>query len=124
MFYRMVESNVHSISAVTLAVTDMARSVDFYGGDVGLEMLYGGSSASFTSFKVGKGYLNLVLDSEGARIWWGRLIFHVEDVDALHLRLVQAGLTPSTEPADASWGERYFHINDPDSHELSFAKPL
>ena len=41
----MVESNVHSISAVTLAVTDMARSVDFYGGNVGLEMLYGGSSA-------------------------------------------------------------------------------
>ena len=49
----MVESNVHSISAVTLAVADMARSVDFYGGDVGLQMLYGGSSASFTSFKIG-----------------------------------------------------------------------
>ena len=37
---------------------------------------------------------------------------------------VHAGITPSTEPADASWSERYFHIDDPDSHELSFAKPL
>jgi len=116
--------NVRSIIAVTLAVADMARSVDFYRDKVGLAVLYGGGSASFTSFKVGEGYLNLVLDTQGARTWWGRLIFHVDDVDALHRRLVQAGLTPSTEPADAPWGERYFHIYDPDSHELSFAKPL
>jgi len=120
----MVKLNVRSISAVTLGVADMARSVDFYRDKVGLEMLYGGGSASFTSFRVGDGYLNLILDSHGARTWWGRLIFHVDDVDELHRRLVQAGLTPSTKPADAPWGERYFHINDPDSHELSFAKPL
>ena len=120
----MVNLNVRSISAVTLAVADMARSVDFYQNKVGMEVLYGGGSASFTSFRLGEGYLNLPLDSQRTRTWWGRLIFHVDDVDALHLRLIQAGLTPSTEPADASWGERYFHINDPDSHELSFAKPL
>ena len=120
----MTKLNVRSISAVTLAVADMARSVDFYRDKVGMEMLYGGGSASFTSFKAGESYLNLTLDTQGTRTWWGRLIFHVNDVDALHLRLVQAGLTPSTEPADAPWGERYFHINDPDSHELSFAKPL
>jgi len=120
----MTKLNVRSISAVTLAVADMARSVDFYRDKVGMEMLYGGGSASFTSFKAGESYLNLTLDTQGTRTWWGRLIFHVDDVDALHLRLVQAGLTPSTEPADAPWGERYFHINDPDSHELSFAKPL
>ncbi len=120
----MVKLNVQSISAVTLAVADMARSVDFYGEKVGLELIYGGGSDSFTSFRVGDGYLNLILDAGGTRTWWGRLIFHVDHVDALHLRLVQAGLSPSTEPADASWGERYFHINDPDSHELSFAKPL
>ncbi|HCL25908.1 MAG: VOC family protein [SAR202 cluster bacterium] len=116
--------SVRSISAVTLAVSDMARSVDFYGSKVGLEMLYGGASASFTSYKVGGGYINLVLDANRTPSWWGRLIFYVEDVDALHQRLVDAGLTPLTQPADASWGERYFHINDPDAHELSFAKPL
>lgn len=120
--------NVRSISAVTLAVTDMARSVDFYGNKVGMDILYGGGTASFTSFRVGEGYLNLILDDQRspqeAQTWWGRLIFHVDDVDVLYQRLVQAGLTPATEPADASWGERYFHINDPDAHELSFAKPL
>jgi len=122
--------NVRSISAVTLTVADMARSVDFYRNKIGLEILYGGGSASFSSFKVGEGYLNLMLAPPGVfgpqdtQTRWGRLIFHVDDVDALYRSLVQAGLTPSTEPADASWGERYFHIDDPDSHELSFAKPL
>jgi catechol 2,3-dioxygenase-like lactoylglutathione lyase family enzyme len=124
----MVYMNVKSISAITLAVADMARSVDFYRNKVGMDMLYGGDSASFTSFRIGDGFLNLILDGRRDEkvtpIWWGRLIFHVDDVDALHARLVQAGLTPSTEPADASWGERYFHIEDPDSHELSFANPL
>ena len=116
--------NVRSISALTLAVADMARSVDFYRNMVGLEIVYGSPSASFTSFRVGDGYLNLVLGGQTSPNWWGRLIFHVDDVDVLYARLLKAGLSPSTEPADASWGERYFHINDPDSNELSFAKPL
>ncbi|MDA0265254.1 MAG: VOC family protein [Chloroflexi bacterium] len=124
--------NVRSISAVTLAVNDMERSVEFYGGNIGMELLYGGASASFTSFKVGEGYVNLTLAAtesptrgrDHRPASWGRVIFHVEDVDALYLRLVQAGLSPTTEPADAPWGERYFHIHDPDSHELSFAKPI
>ena len=116
--------SVQSISAVTLIVADMAISVEFYREKVGLEMLYGGASASFTSFRIGEGYLNLTLQPDRTAAWWGRLIFRVDDVDALHQRLVQAGLTPSTKPSDAPWGERYFHINDPDSHELSFAKPL
>ena len=120
----MAKLNVRSISAITLAVADMARSVDFYRDKVGLEIIYGGGSASFTSIRDGCGYLNLILDSHVARAWWGRLIFHVDDVDALYARLLHAGLSPSTKPANATWGERYFHINDPDSHELSFAKPL
>jgi len=116
--------SVQSISAVTLDVANMAISVDFYREKLGLEMLYGGTSASFTSFRVGKGYLNLTLNPERTAALWGRLIFHVDDVDALHERLVQSGLTPSTKPADAPWGERYFHIEDPDAHELSFARRI
>ena len=114
---------VQKISAITLAVRDMARSVDFYQSKVGLKMLYGGGSASFTSFRTGDGYLNLTLASVAELAWWGRVIFYVDDVDAMYRRLVQAGLTPSTVPQDAPWGERYFHVNDPDAHELSFAKP-
>ncbi len=115
---------VQQISAVTLAVRDMARSVEFYGNKVGLELLYGGSGASFSSFRIGAGYLNLTLEPQADPTGWGRLIFYVDDVDAMYRRLVDAGLETSTTPADATWGERYFHVNDPDAHELSFAKPL
>ena len=115
---------VQHISAVTLAVRHMGRSVDFYQEKVGLELLYGGESTSFSSFRVGDGYLNLILAPDGGWSWWGRIILHVDDVDALYHRLVEGGLVPSTAPADAPWGERYFHINDPDSHEVSFAKRL
>ena len=115
---------VHHISAVTLAVKDMANAVVFYQDKVGLELLYGGGGASFTSFRVGGGYLNLVLAPQGGWSWWGRLIFHVDDVDALYRRLTDAGLTPSTIPQDAPWGERFFHVQDPDGHELSFAALL
>ena len=116
--------SVESISAVTLAVTDMARSVVFYRDFVGLQLLYGGENASFTSFRVGSSYINLTLEREGQIAWWGRLIFHVDDVDAHYRQLTGFGLAPSTTPADAPWGERYFHIDDPDGHELSFARLL
>ena len=114
---------VETISAVTLAVTDMPRSVVFYRDHVGLEMLYGGEGATFTSFRVGGGFVNLILTDRELQ-WWGRLILHVDDVDAHYERLTGFGLTTTTKPADAPWGERYFHIDDPDGHELSFAKFL
>ena len=56
---------VQHISAVTLAVKDMAPAVDFYQAKVGLELRYGGPASSFTSFKVGEGYLN-TLSAAGA----------------------------------------------------------
>ncbi len=114
---------VESISAVTLAVRDMARSVAFYRDGIGLSLLYGGEGADFTSFRVGGGYLNLTL-TNGEVNWWGRAIFYVDNVDQMYVRVVAAGLAPDMAPADAPWGERYFHITDPDGHELSFARPL
>jgi catechol 2,3-dioxygenase-like lactoylglutathione lyase family enzyme len=112
------------LSAITLSVTDMARSVGFYTA-LGFEPLYGGEEASFTSFKVGRGFLNLDLDAKYAGgDGWGRAIFHVSDVDAVYARAIAAGLRPSMPPSDATWGERYFHILDPDGHEISIAKPL
>ena len=113
---------VESVSAITLATDDMARAVNFYRS-LGFALLYGGEKASFTSFAAGPNFLNLIAQSmEGG--WWGRVIFYVSDVDAMHRRALDAGLKPDTSPRDAEWGERYFHITDPDGHELSFARPL
>ena len=57
-------------------------------------------------------------------MWWGCVIFYVDDVDATYERAVKASQQPSSAPRDAEWGERYFHLTDPDGHELSFAWPL
>ena len=120
-----VPDPVQTISAVTLLTADMGRSVTFYEA-LGFHLLYGGAGASFTSFRVGSGYLNLQLDpgflAHGPL--WGRVVLWVADVDSMYHRARTAGFTPDTSPTDAAWGERYFHLRDPDGHELSFARPL
>jgi len=89
------------------------------------EILYGGEGASFTSFRVGTSFLNLIAQpAERQWSWWGRVIFYVTDVDGLYQRAHAAGFAPAAPPRDAEWGERYFHLTDPDGHELSFARPL
>ena len=115
---------IEAISAITLATHDMQRSVRFYAA-LGFEILHGGEQSTFTSFRAGSGYLNVITQPrEKQWSWWGRVIFYVGDVDAMYRRALAAGFTPSTTPRDAAWGERYFHLTDPDGHELSFARPM
>jgi catechol 2,3-dioxygenase-like lactoylglutathione lyase family enzyme len=115
---------IEKISAVTFRVSNMKASVQFYRDVLGLEVLYGGEGAAFSSLQardVDSAILNL---EQGEPVdGWGRLIFHVADVDALWRRFNELGFKPE-KPRNASWGERYFHMPDPDGHELSFARPL
>jgi catechol 2,3-dioxygenase-like lactoylglutathione lyase family enzyme len=115
---------IEGISAVTLNTHEMPRAVRFYRS-LGFEVLHGGEESSFTSFRAGASYLNLIAQPAEQRwFWWGRVIFYVADVDALYDRALAAGCQPTTAPRDAAWGERFFHLIDPDGHELSFARPL
>ena len=50
---------LRGISAITLATHDMTRAVAFYDA-LGFVLKFGGAAASFTSFRVGSGYLNLL----------------------------------------------------------------
>ena len=113
---------ITALSAITLATRDMGAAVRFYRL-CGFEMLYGGETAGFSSFRAGDSFLNLIAEP-AAVSWWGRAIFYDDDVDALYARLVAAGIEPAAPPSDASWGERFFHVTDPDGHEISFAWPL
>ena len=102
----------------------MVRSVDFYTS-LGFQLLYGGPDATFSSFTIGDGYLNLITrPTEQHWSGWGRIIFHVSNVDALYQKAVELGLSPEAPPRYAEWGERYFHLADPNGHQLSFARPL
>jgi catechol 2,3-dioxygenase-like lactoylglutathione lyase family enzyme len=101
----------------------MARAVRFYEA-LGFPLAAGGANDAFTSFALGRSFLNLIAETHGPINWWGRVIIHVSDVDGMYRKTVGAGLAPMFAPRDAPWGERYFHIIDPDGHELSFARPL
>src|SRR5258708_11913067 len=104
---------IEGISAVTLATHEMPRAVRFYRA-LGFEVLHGGEGSSFTSFRAGASYLNVIAQPAERRwSWWGRGIFYVADVDALYHTALAAGYQPATVPRDAACGERFFHLIDP-----------
>ena len=113
---------IQRISAVTLAVERMQRSVAFYEM-LGFRVVYGSGHSAFTTLQSGEAFVNLVATPAYQRHWWGRVIFRIEDADIHYNRLVAAGLEPEF-PRDATWGERFFHIRDPDGHEISLAQLL
>ena len=122
---------VTKISAVTLPVSDMKKSVDFYSKIPNFKIVYGGSDNQFTSFLIEdatKSYLNLKLN-EVRRPNFGRIIFYVDNVDDLFAYMESdetiSGLGKlESKPEDAEWGERFFHALDPDGYKLSFATPI
>ncbi len=115
---------IEKISAVTFRVVNMIESVRFYRDVLGMELLYGGENAGFSSLRAKDAQSAILNLEQGDRVTrWGRLIFYVTDVDALWIHLKERGFDPEI-PRDASWGERYFHMPDPEGHELSFARSL
>lgn len=114
---------IEALSAVTLATADMGRALAFYAS-LGFSLTRGGVDAPLSTFELGPTAFNLIAQTHGAVTGWGRVIFHVSDVDGFYEKAVAAGLRPQDEPRDAPWGERFFHLTDPDGHELSFARML
>ena len=141
---------VYRISAITLKVKDMEKSCQLYSKIPGFRLTYGGApSDSFTTFEIGKGsktYLNLELmieDRDSSYDFYkksnlgktkgsedfGRIIFHVEDVNRLysymkHDGYISKSIVFENEPTNAPWGERFFHIRELNGYQLSFAQPL
>jgi hypothetical protein len=65
---------IEGISAVTLGTHEMPRVVRFYRA-LGFEVLYSGEESSFTSFRAGVSYLNLIAQpAEQHWSWWGRVV--------------------------------------------------
>lgn len=114
--------SIDHISAVTVAVFDMAESVAFYE-KLGLDVSYGGPDAPFTTMRAGQSVINLRQVPTQAGNPWSRIILRVRGVDALHRHFVEKGLRP-TAPRNAEWGERYFEVSDPQGVVISFAEVL
>ena len=124
---------VTKISAITLRISDMKKSVEFYSKIPNFKIVYGGSDSQFTSFlidDVSKSYLNLRINEVAAEAThWSRIIFYVDDVDELfdymkNDETISRLGNLESKPVDAAWGERFFHVLDPDGYKLSFATPI
>ena len=74
--------NVEKISAITIKVNDMARSMRFYNTLLGLKVLCGGENAYFSSLQTLRAK-DTILNLEKGSVTpaWGRIMFYVEDVD-------------------------------------------
>jgi len=119
-----VAPTITELSAVTLSTTDLVRTVAFYE-TLGFPLVKCTPELGFATFRTGGQHLNITTEQgDKPTRWWGRAIFYVDDVDAMHAHAVRLGFAPEFPPRDAPWGERYFHLLDPDGHEISFAKPL
>ena len=89
------ESSVHDrgYQRCQLGTHEIPRAVRFYRA-LRFEALHGDEGSSFTSFRAGASYLNLIAQpTQRHWFWWGRVIFYVTDVDALHERALAAGYT-------------------------------
>lgn len=127
---------VFQISAVTLKVVDMKKSLLFYSKIPGLSLRYGGTNSDkFRSFEIengnNKSYINLEFSGKEQGLStsnFGRIIFYTNDVDNSYLKLrndkeLAEIIVFENKPLNATWGERFFHVKDPDGYELSFAQP-
>jgi catechol 2,3-dioxygenase-like lactoylglutathione lyase family enzyme len=124
---------VTKISAITLRISDMKKSVEFYSKIPNFKIVYGGSDSWFTSFlidDVAKSYLNLRINEVATEAThWSRIVFYVDDVDELFAYMENDETISvlgklESKPENASWGERFFHMLDPDGYKLSFATPI
>jgi catechol 2,3-dioxygenase-like lactoylglutathione lyase family enzyme len=102
-----------NLEGVTFHVRDVERSRAFYGRIPGFKAA-GQRPGQFALFRVGGGLLGLLqLPKPGFHVEIG-----VSDLEAMHRRLLAAGVEPESPPADRPWGERTFNLVDPDGYVL------
>ena len=96
-----MQASIEKISAITFIVGDMQRSVRFYHDVLGLELLYGGTHSGFSSLRIPNTETPIInLQRGNPAVAWGRMIFHVSDVDAFWKRLKERGFDLDS-PQDA-----------------------
>lgn len=116
-----------------LTVSDLSRSLAFYGDVLGFviaDRWTDGGVLRGVMLKAGASMLGLSQDDwakgrdrkkgEGVRIWCET----EQDVDALAARVRAAGFGLTEEPKDQPWGARAFSFDDPDGFHLTISRKL
>jgi len=111
-----------------LPVGDVARAVAFYRDRLGFAVGGVWPAEGEPGFAiVAFGTITVALDKTAPmasrREGWSAYLY-VEDVDALHRRLVEAGVEIERAPEDAFYGCRDMDLRDPDGNLLAFGQDL
>jgi catechol 2,3-dioxygenase-like lactoylglutathione lyase family enzyme len=115
---------------LTLTVEDVARSIEFYSGKLGLKVEWNALPA-FAMIRVGAGTIGLlsivearkegVEDSSGAQKRAIHVEFTSDDLDGLYDELKSKGVTYQQPPHDEP-RERSMTAFDPDGYSVEFAQ--
>lgn len=121
------------LEGLTLTVESVAKSVEFYGGTLGLEVAYH-SEPAFAMIKVGGqlgGTIGLLSVAEARKEGAEKMspaqkrAIHIEfttdDLDSLYEELKARGMTFHEPPHDEPW-ERVMTGYDPDGYSVEIAQ--
>ena len=115
---------------LSLTVEDVPRSLAFYHGQLGLEIVYK-SLPAFALLRGGAVTLGLLSAEEAAKEAVAasqaeqqcgvHVEFTTDDLDGLYQKLVAVGVSFIQPPHDEPW-ERSMAALDPDGHSVEFAE--
>jgi catechol 2,3-dioxygenase-like lactoylglutathione lyase family enzyme len=101
----------------------MERALRFYRDVLGFTVAFtNGDPPSFAVIKQGAAELHLAAGNSNAGSAHAHLL--VDDLDAVHQRLVQAGVTIRQPPKIQPWGLRDIVVADPDGNSFEVAEPV
>ncbi|MEV4313409.1 VOC family protein [Actinocrispum sp. NPDC049592] len=124
------------VSAIQLAVADMARSLAFYRR-LGLDIPASADTEPHVHIELPGGIMMAWDTEETIRSFdpeWQRGTGHPvvlqvqvesrDEVDVVYKDMVAAGYTGHKEPWDAFWGMRYSKLRDPDGNDVDLCSPF
>ena len=112
---------IEGISAVALGTHQMPRAVRFYRA-LGFEVLHGGEESSFTSFRAGTSYLNLIAHLPSEIGLGGDVLSSTIPTLTPSMRVVAAGYRPDISPPQSpvpGFGDNKLALSGLSSHSFA-----
>lgn len=108
---------IQRADAVIYSVTDLARSKEFYGNVLAMQMKV--DERNFTAFDCGNLLIGLRARQEsvaGPRL--PEVVFYVRDLNLAYERIQEHKVVVPSGPVETDWGARKINFDDPDGHPL------
>ena len=106
----MKNSQIRRIAHITIGVSDLKRSMAFFGDILGFDKI--GEWSNYAIFDIAG--VSFGLEPKAKT----EIFLLVDDVDQAYRKLKKGGLKFTTEPKDQPWGAREASFVDPDGNKF------